>query len=43
MGRPELTKLYAAAVAEHGREATELDGEECFLAGANEIAKRIGK
>ena len=43
MGRPELTRLYAAAVAEHGREAILLDGEECFLAGANEIARRIGK
>ena len=43
MGRPELTRLYAAAVVEHGREAIELDGEECFLAGIHEIAKRIGK
>jgi 2-dehydro-3-deoxygalactonokinase len=43
IGRPELTRLYAAAVAEHGREATELDGEECFLAGIHEIAKRIGQ
>jgi 2-dehydro-3-deoxygalactonokinase len=42
MGRPELTPLYAAAIAEHGHEAVELDGEQCFLAGINEIAKRIG-
>jgi 2-dehydro-3-deoxygalactonokinase len=41
MARPELTRLYAAAIAEAGREAVELDGEECFLAGINEIAKRI--
>src|SRR6476646_11972998 len=41
IGRPELTRLYAAAVAEAGRQATEIDGERCFLAGAQEIAKRI--
>jgi 2-dehydro-3-deoxygalactonokinase len=43
MGRPELTRLYAAAVREARREAIELDGEECFLAGIREIAKRISK
>ncbi|MEP7129715.1 MAG: 2-dehydro-3-deoxygalactonokinase [Sphingomicrobium sp.] len=42
MGRPELTRLYAAAVAEANREFVELDGEQCFLAGIHEIAKRIG-
>lgn len=41
MGRPELTHLYAKAVSEAGREAVELDGEKCFLAGAQEIAKRM--
>ena len=41
MGRPELTKLYATAVAEAGRQAIELDGEQCFLAGARKIAERI--
>lgn len=41
MGRPELTRLYAAAVEEARREAVELDGEHCFLAGIQEIAKRI--
>jgi 2-dehydro-3-deoxygalactonokinase len=41
IGRPDLTSLYAAAVKEHGREATELDGEQCFLAGIQEIATRI--
>jgi len=41
MGRPELTRLYAAALGEAKREAVELDGEQCFLAGIHEIAKRI--
>jgi 2-dehydro-3-deoxygalactonokinase len=41
MGKPELTRLYAAAIAEAGREAVELDGEKCFLAGIAQIAKRI--
>ena len=41
MGRPELTELYAAALDEAGVEATELDGERCFLAGIAAIAERI--
>jgi len=41
IGRPELTKLYAAAIAQTNRTATELDGEKCFLAGIAEIAKRM--
>lgn len=41
MGRPELTRLYAAALEQANRESTELDGEHCFLAGIHEIAKRI--
>jgi 2-dehydro-3-deoxygalactonokinase len=41
MGRPELTRLYAAAIAEAKREVIELDGEQCFLAGIRQIAKRI--
>jgi 2-dehydro-3-deoxygalactonokinase len=41
IGRPELTRLYAAAISEAGREAVEIDGEQCFLAGIQEIAKRI--
>jgi 2-dehydro-3-deoxygalactonokinase len=41
MGRPELTKLYASALGQANREAIELDGEQCFLAGIQEIAKRI--
>jgi len=41
IGRPELTRLYAAAIGEAQRDAVELDGEQCFLAGIQEIAKRI--
>jgi 2-dehydro-3-deoxygalactonokinase len=41
IGRPDLSRLYAAAIAEAGRDAVELDGEQCFLAGIHEIAKRI--
>jgi 2-dehydro-3-deoxygalactonokinase len=41
MGRPELTGLYAAAIVQAGREAVELDGEQCFLAGVAKIAQEI--
>jgi 2-dehydro-3-deoxygalactonokinase len=41
MGRPKLTKLYSAALKEANRETVELDGEQCFLAGIQEIAKRM--
>jgi 2-dehydro-3-deoxygalactonokinase len=41
MGRPELTKLYSAALAALGRDPIELDGEQCFLAGAKKIAELI--
>jgi len=41
IGRPELTRLYAAAIAQTDRTAVELDGEKCFLAGITEIAKRM--
>jgi 2-dehydro-3-deoxygalactonokinase len=43
MGRPELTGLFATALSVAGREAIELDGEQCFLAGIAQIAKRIGR
>jgi 2-dehydro-3-deoxygalactonokinase len=43
MGRPELTRLYAAAIAQSGRDSVEIDGERCFLAGIKEIAKRIDR
>jgi 2-dehydro-3-deoxygalactonokinase len=41
IGRPDLTRLYATAIREVDREAVELDGEQCFLEGIKEIAKRI--
>lgn len=41
IGRPELTRLYAAAIGRTKRATKELDGEQCFLAGIHEIAKRI--
>ncbi len=41
MGRPELTRLYAGAVAIAGREPAERDGEQCFLSGITHIAERI--
>jgi 2-dehydro-3-deoxygalactonokinase len=41
MGRSDLTRLYASAIEVAGRQARELDGEQCFLAGIQEIAKRM--
>jgi 2-dehydro-3-deoxygalactonokinase len=41
MGRPELTRLFAAAVAIAGRKAREVDGEEAFLAGARHLAELV--
>jgi 2-dehydro-3-deoxygalactonokinase len=41
MGRPELTRLYAAAIEQAGREALEVDGEESFLAGITRVAEAI--
>ena len=41
MGRPELTKLYAAALTLAGYDPVELDGEQSFLAGIQHIAERI--
>jgi 2-dehydro-3-deoxygalactonokinase len=41
MGRPVLTHLYAAAIEQAERQAIQLDGEQCFLAGIQEIAKRM--
>jgi 2-dehydro-3-deoxygalactonokinase len=43
IGRPELTHLYATAISLTGRTVVEHDGETCFLAGINEIAKRIAQ
>ena len=42
IGRPDLTRLYAAAIGEAERRSIELDGEQCFLAGVTELAKRLG-
>jgi 2-dehydro-3-deoxygalactonokinase len=39
MGRPELTRLYAAAIKQAGREAIEVDGEKSFVAGISKIAE----
>jgi 2-dehydro-3-deoxygalactonokinase len=41
MGRPELTRLYAAAIRQSGGEPNELDGEQSFLSGIRAIATRI--
>jgi 2-dehydro-3-deoxygalactonokinase len=41
MGRPDLTGLYAAALAEAGREAKELEGDEAFLCGARHLAELL--
>lgn len=41
MGRPELTRLYVAAIREAGGDPIELDGEQSFLSGIRAIAKRI--
>ncbi|WP_310467915.1 2-dehydro-3-deoxygalactonokinase [Sphingomonas sp.] len=41
MGRPELTKLYKAALGEAGRGAREFDGEQAFLAGIAAIVELI--
>jgi 2-dehydro-3-deoxygalactonokinase len=41
MGRPELTRLYAAALAHCGRKARESDGEAAFLAAARHMAELL--
>ncbi|HEX8641843.1 MAG TPA: 2-dehydro-3-deoxygalactonokinase [Allosphingosinicella sp.] len=41
MARPDLATLFTAALAEAGREARQLGGEECFLAGARKLAEQI--
>ena len=37
MARPDLTRLYAAALALAGRTVSSVDGEQAFLAGARHI------
>ena len=41
MGTPGLTELYAAAAREAGIQASEVDGDQAFLAGAVAIARTI--
>ena len=41
MGRPDLTGLFAAALAEVGRSCREIEGDEAFLAGARTLAELI--
>ncbi len=41
MGRPELTRLFAAALRVAGRDASEIDGETAFLAGVRRIVELI--
>ncbi len=41
MGRPELTRIYVAAIGIAGRSAREIDGEAAFLAGIKAIAGRV--
>jgi 2-dehydro-3-deoxygalactonokinase len=41
MGRPELTSLFATALAVAGRPARQIDGEEAFLAGVRHLAELI--
>jgi 2-dehydro-3-deoxygalactonokinase len=41
MGRPDLTRLYSAAIAASSRTAKEIDGERCFLAGVVKIAEAM--
>ena len=41
MGRPDLCALYAAALAEAGRETIEVDGAEAFLAGIQLLTEML--
>lgn len=41
MGRPELTRLYAAALELAGVEVAEIDGEDAFIAGARGIVELL--
>jgi len=41
IGRPELTRLYAAAIRDANRPVCEVDGERCFIAGAAAIAEKL--
>lgn len=41
IGRPDLTRLFAAAIRLCGRDAREIDGETAFLAGTRHLAELI--
>jgi 2-dehydro-3-deoxygalactonokinase len=41
MGKPELTRLYAAAATEGGMTVREVDGAASFLAGATALARKL--
>ena len=41
LGRPSLTRLYAAAIVGVGREAREMDGAEAFVAGMHALRGRM--
>jgi 2-dehydro-3-deoxygalactonokinase len=41
MGRPELTRLFLAALALAGRPARAIDGEAAFLAGVRHLAEQL--
>jgi 2-dehydro-3-deoxygalactonokinase len=41
VGRPELTRLFAAALEQTGRAATQIDGEGAFVAGLRRIAEKL--
>jgi 2-dehydro-3-deoxygalactonokinase len=41
MGRPELTRLFCAALAVAGRPARTVDGEAAFLAGVRHLAELV--
>jgi len=41
MGRPDLTRLFGAALAEAGRGGRQVEGEEAFLAGARRLVELI--
>ena len=41
IGRPDLTRLYAAAAAANGRDSRQVSGEDSFLAGAVALARSI--
>jgi 2-dehydro-3-deoxygalactonokinase len=41
IARPDLTRLFGAAIRRCGREAHEIDGETAFLAGARHLAELV--